>query len=70
MFYCMVGNENQMKAAERLNEKKWKFSNKFNKWMYDDGSQWLEFDVNKWAIQPALGFNPSQADFVMVKQEK
>ena len=67
MFYCMVGTENQYKAAEQLVKKGWKFSNRYNKWLSTDGSVWMEFDVSKWVVQPALSFNPAQADFITWK---
>ena len=67
MFYCMVGNENQLKAAEQLMSKGWKYSNKYQKWVTFDGNNWSEFDVSKWTVQTALAFNSQQADFMSLK---
>ncbi|ELP90728.1 hypothetical protein EIN_025470 [Entamoeba invadens IP1] len=64
MFYVMVGEEAQFKAAKTLMDKKWRFSNKFGKWVTQAQSGWMEFDVSKWSVQPALSFNPAQADFM------
>ncbi|EKE38400.1 hypothetical protein ENUP19_0350G0008 [Entamoeba nuttalli] len=64
MFYVMVGEESQLKAAKQLMEKKWRFSNKYSKWVIQTPNGWMEFDSTKWTIVPALSFNPSQADFM------
>ncbi|KAL7717897.1 hypothetical protein QTN25_004601 [Entamoeba marina] len=64
MFYVMVGEEAQMKGAEALMQKKWQYSKKYGKWVLQSGDGWVEFDVEKWCIQPAIGFNPTQAEFM------